>query len=36
VRAFLEASGQAVHSAQAVEPSVEDVFVSLVDKQRVS
>jgi len=36
VRAFLEASGQQVRSAQAVEPSVEDVFVSLVDKQRVT
>jgi len=36
VQALLEANGQQVHWAHAVEPSVEDVFVSLVDKDRVT
>ena len=34
VAAFLERGGQAVRWAHAVEPSVEDLFVSFVDKER--
>jgi drug efflux transport system ATP-binding protein len=34
VRAYLEANGHDVHWAHDVEPSVEDVFISLVDKHR--
>jgi ABC-2 type transport system ATP-binding protein len=36
VKALLEANGQEVHWAHAVEPTVEDVFVSLVDRGRVT
>ncbi len=34
VRAFLERAGLTVRWAQDVEPSVEDLFVSFVDKER--
>jgi hypothetical protein len=34
VEAFLTRSGQTVRWAREVEPSVEDLFVSFVDKQR--
>ncbi len=34
VRAFLEREGLPVHWVQEVEPSVEDLFVSFVDKER--
>jgi len=34
VRAFLERAGLSVRWAQDVEPSVEDLFVSFVDKER--
>jgi drug efflux transport system ATP-binding protein len=35
VREYLEQTGHEVRSAQDVQPSVEDVFVSLVDEHRV-